>query len=321
MTSRRRKQPSRMSHEFLATVAHNETLEQARERNVRDAIAEDLGRGDWTALLVPADAGVRAQVVAKEPAVLCGQAWFERCIHQFDGEARVRWHAAEGEAVAAGSVVCDIEGLARALLGAERPALNFLQLLSATATTTRRYVDAIQGASPNPNGCAVLDTRKTLPGLRQAQKYAVRVGGGQNQRLALWDGILIKENHIAAAGGIAAALAAAQRLAAGVSVQIEVESLDELQQALDAGARSVLLDDFALEQMREAVALNAGRALLEVSGGVGLDAIRAIAETGVDRISVGRLTKDVQAVDLSMRVLGLAPGRSGGDAAQPGASA
>jgi nicotinate-nucleotide pyrophosphorylase (carboxylating) len=201
-------------------------------------------------------------------------------------------------------MVCDIEAEARALLSAERSALNFLQLLSATATQTRRYVDAIAGASPNPRGCAVLDTRKTMPGLRQAQKYAVRVGGGQNQRLALWHGILIKENHIAAAGGIAPALQAAAALGSGVPVQIEVESLDELQQALGSGATSVLLDDFTLAQMRQAVALTAGRALLEVSGSVDLTRIREIAATGVNRISVGKLTKDVRAVDLSLRVLG-----------------
>ncbi len=281
----------------------NETLEAALARNVRDALQEDLGRGDWTALLVPAGRRVQARVVAKEAAVLCGQAWFEGCVHALDAGASVRWQAGEGAAVAPGTVVCEIEADARALLSAERSALNFLQLLSATATITRRYVDAIAGASPNPRGCAVLDTRKTMPGLRQAQKYAVRVGGGQNQRLALWHGILIKENHIAAAGGIAAALAAAEALGAGVPVQIEVESLDELRQALAGGATSVLLDDFTLAQMREAVALTAGRALLEVSGGVDLASIREIAATGVDRISVGKLTKDVQAIDLSLRVL------------------
>jgi nicotinate-nucleotide pyrophosphorylase (carboxylating) len=216
----------------------------------------------------------------------------------------LHWTVAEGDSVSAGTVVCHIEAEARAVLSAERSALNFLQLLSATATQTRRYVDAIASASPNPRGCAVLDTRKTLPGLRQAQKYAVRVGGGQNQRLALWHGILIKENHIAAAGGIAPALQAAAALGSGVPVQIEVESLDELQQALASGATSVLLDDFTLAQMREAVALTAGRALLEVSGGVDLAQIRDIAATGVDRISVGKLTKDVQAIDLSLRVLG-----------------
>jgi len=282
---------------------HNETLEQAIARNVRDALMEDLGRGDWTALLVPAAHPVQARITAKEAAVVCGRAWFDGCMHALDPRARLEWHAAEGEAVVTGTVICRIEGDARALLGAERPALNFLQTLSAVATTTRSYVQAIAGASPNPRGCSILDTRKTLPGLRQAQKYAVRVGGGQNQRLALWDGILIKENHIAAAGGIAAALQAAARLAAGVPIQIEVESLDELQQALDGGATSVLIDDFSCDDMRRAVDLNAGRALLEVSGGVDLQAVREIAATGVDRISIGKLTKDVRAIDLSMRIV------------------
>jgi nicotinate-nucleotide pyrophosphorylase (carboxylating) len=280
----------------------NESLADARARNVRDALAEDIGRGDWTAQLVPAGQRVRAHVLAKEGAVLCGQPWFDACLHALDPTARIAWQAAEGDRIAAGSVACRIDADARALLSAERPALNFLQTLSAVATTTRQYVDAIAGLSPNPKGCAVLDTRKTLPGLRQAQKYAVRVGGGQNQRLALWDGILIKENHITAAGGIAAALRAAQALNAGVSIQIEVESLDEMQQALDAGATSILIDDFTLADMHRAYAINAGRALLEVSGGVDLDTIRDIARTGVDRISIGKLTKDVRAVDFSMRV-------------------
>lgn len=280
-----------------------ETLESALARNVRDALAEDIGRGDWTARLVP-DSPAHARVTAKESAVLCGQAWFDACLHTLDADATVQWHVAEGQAVQAGTVVCDIHARARALLSAERPALNFLQMLSGVASVTRQYVHAIVGASPNPRGCAVLDTRKTLPGLRQAQKYAVRVGGGQNQRLALWDGILIKENHIAAAGGIAPALQAAQALDAGVTVQIEVENLNELQQALAAGAVNVLLDDFSLADMRQAVALNQGRALLEVSGGVDLAGIREIAGTGVDRISVGKLTKDVHAIDLSLRVLG-----------------
>ena len=236
--------------------------------------------------------------------MLCGQAWFTDCVRALDPAAQVHWTQPEGSVVAAGAVVCTIEADVRALLSAERPALNFLQLLSATASVTRRYVEAIAGASPNPLGCAVLDNRKTLPGLRQAQKYAVRVGGGQNQRLALWHGILIKENHIAAAGGIGAALRAAAALDSGVPVQIEVETLDELREALDAGATSVLLDDFTLAQMRQAVVLTAGRALLEVSGSVDLTRIRDIAATGVDRISVGKLTKDVRAVDLSLRVLG-----------------
>jgi nicotinate-nucleotide pyrophosphorylase (carboxylating) len=286
------------------TFDHNESLEQAIARNVRDALMEDIGCGDWTALLVPATRQVRAQVVAKQAAVICGRPWFDGCIKALDGGARIEWMVAEGAAVAAGEVVCRIDCDARALLSTERSALNFLQSLSAVASVTRRYVQAIDGASPNPNGCMVLDTRKTLPGLRQAQKYAVRVGGGRNHRMALWDGILIKENHIAAAGGIAAALIAARALNAGVSIQIEVENLDELQQALDAGATNVLIDDFTLEDMRRAVVLNAGRALLEISGGVDLASIREFAATGVDRISVGKLTKDVQAVDLSMRVIG-----------------
>jgi len=281
----------------------NETLEAALARNVRDALAEDIGVGDWTAQLVPAGRRAQARVTAKEGAVLCGRAWFTACMVTLDATAQVTWHAQEGQPVPAGTVVCDIEADARALLSAERPALNFLQMLSGVATLTRQYVDAIAGASPNPKGCAVLDTRKTLPGLRQAQKYAVRVGGGQNQRLALWAGILIKENHIAAAGGIAPALASAAALKADVPVQIEVESLAEMRQALEAGATSILLDDFTLADMREAVQVNQGRAVLEVSGGVDLAAVRDIAATGVDRISVGKLTKDLRAVDLSLRVV------------------
>jgi nicotinate-nucleotide pyrophosphorylase (carboxylating) len=281
----------------------NETLEQARERNIHDALMEDIGRNDWTAQLVPATQRVKARVLVREDAVLCGKAWFDGCIHALDDGAHIQWHVDEGANMTANTLVCHIEANARALLSAERPALNFLQLLSATATLTRRHVDAIAGASPNPNGCAVLDTRKTVPGLRQAQKYAVRTGGGQNQRVALWHGILIKENHIAAAGGVAAALRNAQALKSGVDIQIEVENLAQLREALDAGAKSVLLDNFTEPLMREAVALTAGRALLEVSGNVQLGQIREIAATGVDRISIGRLTKDVKAVDYSMRVL------------------
>ena len=282
--------------------ATNETLAAALARNVRDALAEDIGRGDWTALLVPAGRRVTGRVTAKEPAILCGQAWFEACVKALDPSATLSWSADEGTAVVSGTEVCRIEADARALLSAERPALNFLQMLSAVASVTRQYVEAIAGLSPNPKGCVVLDTRKTLPGLRQAQKYAVRVGGGHNQRLALWDGILIKENHIAAAGGIAAALAAAQALNAGVTVQIEVESVAEMEQALAVGATSILLDDFTLADMHRACAVNAGRAVLEVSGGVDLDSIRGIARTGVDRISSGKLTKDVRAIDLSLRI-------------------
>ncbi|MDT7835608.1 carboxylating nicotinate-nucleotide diphosphorylase [Aquabacterium sp. OR-4] len=292
-----------MTERFQPTAA-NEGLEAARRRNIHDALAEDIGRADWTGLLVPATARVRAALRVREAAVLAGRDWFEGCVRALDADARLAWRCDEGALMAADSIVCDIEAQARALLAAERPALNFLQLLSATATRTRQHVDAIAGASPNPRGCAILDTRKTLPGLRQAQKYAVRVGGGCNQRLALWDGILIKENHIAAAGGIAPALAAAQALDAGVSVQIEVETIAQLREALAHGATSVLLDNFSLALMCEAVALNAGRALLEVSGGVTLAQLRDIAATGVDRISIGSLTKDVQATDYSLRVLG-----------------
>ncbi len=281
----------------------NEDLEAARARNVRDALMEDIGQRDWTAELVPAGQRVSARVLVREEAVLCGRDWFDACIAALDPAARVDWHVAEGALMGADTRVCDITSDARALLSAERPALNFLQLLSATATLTRRHVDAIAGASPNPRGCVILDTRKTLPGLRQAQKYAVRTGGGRNQRLALWHGILIKENHIAAAGGITAVLRNAAALNAGVDIQIEVETLEQLREALAAGAVSVLLDNVDLEGMRAAVALSAGRALLEVSGGVRLDQVREIAATGVDRISIGRLTKDVRATDYSMRVV------------------
>lgn len=281
----------------------NETLESALKRNVRDALYEDIGRGDWTAKLVPAQRRVNAHVVAKEPAVLCGAPWFESCVLTLDKRAEVEWLATEGSAVSAGTVLCRIVSDARALLSAERSALNFLQMLSAVATETRKYTDAIAGVSPNPNGCVVLDTRKTLPGLRQAQKYAVRIGGGTNHRMALWDGILIKENHITAAGGIGAALHAAQTLASEVNIQIEVENLEELQEALACGATNILLDDFTLEDMKRASDLSAGRAVLEVSGGVNLESLQAIAATGVDRISTGKITKDVRAIDLSMRIV------------------
>ena len=282
---------------------HNETLEQARARNILDALREDIGRQDWTAQLVPAGQRVRARVLVREAAVLCGRDWFDGCFAAVDPTARIAWHVAEGDRMAPDTLVCHIEADARGLLTAERPALNFLQLLSGTASLTRAHVDAVGDASPNPRGCAVLDTRKTLPGLRQAQKYAVRVGGGHNQRMALWHGILIKENHIAAAGGVAAALERARALHAGVDIQVEVESIDQLREALDAGAVSVLLDNFTLPAMADAVAVTAGRALLEVSGNVQLDQMARIAATGVDRISIGRLTKDVRATDYSMRVL------------------
>lgn len=283
---------------------YNETLEQARVRNVRDALTEDVGRCDWTSLLAPEGQSVRAQLIVRQEAVLCGQDWFNDTLHALDPQASVRWHFAEGAKMPADAMVCEITADARAMLCAERTAINFLQLLSWTATVTRQHVDAIEGASPNPKGCMILDTRKTIPGLRQAQKYAVRTGGGKNQRLALWHGILIKENHITAAGGIAQALLRAEQLNSGVEIQIEVEDLNELQQALDAGATNVLIDNFSTQQMRDAVALSAGRALLEASGGISLTQLRSIAETGVDRISIGKLTKDIAAVDYSLRVIG-----------------
>ncbi len=281
---------------------HNESLEQARQRNINDALLEDIGKGDWTAMLVPDDGTVTAKLIVRQEAVLCGQAWFEGCLKKLDSSAQIKWSYNEGDLMQANTTVCDIVAKPRALLSAERPAINFLQTLSWTASITREHVKAIEGASPNPKGCAVLDTRKTIPGLRQAQKYAVTVGGGKNQRLALWHGILIKENHIAAAGGVSAAMRAAIALNSGVDIQIEVENMSELQEALSAGAKSILIDNFSLDQMREAVTITQGAALLEASGGVSLDQLKHIAATGVDRISIGKLTKDVIAVDFSLRV-------------------
>ncbi|PHV11049.1 carboxylating nicotinate-nucleotide diphosphorylase [Chitinimonas sp. BJB300] len=266
-------------------------------QQVATALIEDIGRNDWTATLIAADRQGRATVLVREAAVVCGQPWFAECFRQVDAGVSIDWKVAEGSHVAANTVLCEIVGPARALLTAERSSLNFLQLLSAVATETYRYVAAIGGTSAK-----IHDTRKTLPGLRLAQKYAVKVGGGENQRIGLYDGILIKENHIAAAGGIAQALKAAFQLApADVSIQIEVENLAELDQALIAGAKSVLLDNMSLVEMVEAVRRSAGKAVLEASGGVDMRTVRAIAETGVDRISIGKLTKDIQAIDLSMR--------------------
>lgn len=272
-------------------------------RNVDDALAEDIGAGDLTAELVPFGRRVRATVISREPGILCGAAWFELCILKLDPEAEVFWAMEDGARIVPNQVLCEILANARALLSAERSALNFLQLLSGVATKARTYADAISGTKAQ-----VVDTRKTLPGLRIAQKYAVHCGGGGNHRLALWDAILIKENHILAAGGIAEALEEA-RLAADRAgerckfIQIEVEDLDQLKVALDAGANMILLDNFSLDMMRNAAHINAGRAILEASGNVTLETIRSIAETGVDRISVGSLTKDVVALDLSMRFI------------------
>ncbi len=266
--------------------------------NVAAALAEDIGEADWTALLIPEARAGAATVISRQAAVICGQPWFDEVFRQVDPAVRIEWQVAEGAVVEAGAVLCEINGAARSLLTAERSALNFLQTLSAVATETRRYVDVVAGTSAK-----VLDTRKTLPGLRRAQKYAVLVGGGDNQRMGLYAGILIKENHILAAGSIRAALEAARALAPSqVPIQVEVENLAELDEALAAGASSVLLDNMSNDEMREAVTRAGSRALLEASGGVDLYSIRAIAETGVDRISIGKLTKDVQAVDLSMRL-------------------
>jgi nicotinate-nucleotide pyrophosphorylase (carboxylating) len=266
-------------------------------RTVAASLAEDVGTGDLTARLIPADVNARGRVITREPAVICGTAWFEAAFEALDPSSAVLWHVTDGDFAQPGQPLCDVMASARALLTAERTALNFLQLLSATATNTRRFVEAIAGTRAR-----IVDTRKTLPGLRLAQKYAVSVGGGANHRIGLYDGILIKENHVIAAGGIPAALEAARAIApSNVFIQVEVEDLAELRQALAAGATMILLDNMSLELMREAVGITAGRAVLEASGGVNLERVRAIAETGVDRISIGSLTKDVRAIDLSLR--------------------
>ncbi len=277
------------------------SLEEEIERNVAAALAEDVGSGDLTAQLVPAGVITRATVIARESAVLCGTAWFSCCFRKLDPAIRIEWKAADGDLVVANQILCTIEGLARALLTGERTALNFLQLLSGVASKARQYADIVSGTR-----ASIVDTRKTLPGLRLAQKFAVKCGGGANHRLGLYDAILIKENHIHAAGSIAAAMAAAIRVADDTGgqctfIQVEVESISELKQALDAGAKMILLDNMNFDLMREAVAITAGRASLEASGNVSLDTVRRIAETGVDRISIGGLTKDVRALDLSMR--------------------
>lgn len=262
------------------------------------ALAEDVGEGDLTAGLVDAGRRARARVLARESAVICGAPWADAALRQVDPDVQVTWHVGEGQRCKAGEVVLEAEGRARSLLTAERTALNFLQLLSGVATKTALYVDAVRGTR-----AAIVDTRKTLPGLRLAQKYAVRMGGGTNHRIGLYDAVLIKENHIAAAGGVTAVLDAARRVAPQAAfVEIEVETLAQLQEALAAGAQMVLLDNMDLPTLREAVRINAGRAILEISGGVTLDTLRALAETGVDRISIGTLTKDVKATDFSMRL-------------------
>jgi nicotinate-nucleotide pyrophosphorylase (carboxylating) len=271
------------------------------ERNVRLALWEDIGSGDLTANLIPAEENSTAMVISRESAVLCGTEWFNACFRQLAPRAKVHWFAHDGETIRNGQPLCEISGRARSLLSGERTALNFLQLLSSVATETRRYVDAVADT-----GATIVDTRKTLPGLRLAEKYAVKCGGGTNHRLGLYDGILIKENHILAAGGIEPALRAAEKAGSGAGfVQIEVETLEDLRVALDAGAKLVLLDNFDIDKLWEAVVLNVRltnkAAILEASGGITLENVRAVAKTGVDRISIGSLTKNVKAIDLSMR--------------------
>jgi len=275
----------------------DDLLLNAMAADIEEALAEDIGTGDITAQMLPDDKWVKANVIVREEAVLCGAPWFEAVMQKLDARIRIAWHYAEGDLMSAHSEVCRIEAPVKSLLTAERCALNFLQLLSAVATLTRQYVQSIAGTRAK-----IYDTRKTIPGLRMAQKYAVRVGGGQNQRMALYDAILIKENHIAASGGIRQALQAASQNQ-GFPVQIEVENLAQLKEALDAGARSVMLDNFSLDMMKEAVQQTGGRAELEASGGIHRDSIRAIAETGVDRISIGELTKSVRAIDYSLSVV------------------
>jgi nicotinate-nucleotide pyrophosphorylase (carboxylating) len=261
------------------------------------ALAEDVGAGDLTAGLVPAGRRAQAVVMAREAAIVCGGPWFVAAVRQLDPQATITWAVPEGRRCAVGQPVVEIRGDARALLTAERTALNFLQLLSAVATKTSTYVEAVRGTKAR-----IVDTRKTLPGLRLAQKYAVRTGGGANHRIGLYDAVLIKENHIAAAGGVTPVLRAAAEVAASADfVQIEVETLDQLREALAAGAKMLLLDNMDMPTLREAVRLNEGRAVLEISGGVTLERVRELAETGVDRISIGALTKDVKATDYSMR--------------------
>ena len=276
-------------------------LAQLAQDDVTRALAEDVGAGDLTASLIPADRATHARVLARESAVVCGSAWVQAAVLRLDPTAQITWHVTDGQRCAENQVVFEVHGSARALLTAERTALNFLQLLSGVATKTAQYVDIVQGTRAH-----IVDTRKTLPGLRLAQKYAVRCGGGTNHRVGLYDAILIKENHIAAAGGIPQVMAQAAHLAAEADfVEIEVETLVQLREALDCGAKMVLLDNMDLPALQEAVRINAATAspaILEISGGVTLDGLRALAETGVDRISIGTLTKDVRATDYSMRL-------------------
>ena len=277
------------------------TIQDLQRPNLADIdrfLAEDIGSGDLTALILPETAYASATVITREEMVIAGQAWFAAVFERLDPDVQITWLAEEGSAMDAGSMLCVVRGPARILMTGERTALNLLQTLSSTATVASTYARAVEGT-----GVRILDTRKTIPGLRQAQKYAVRCGGCHNHRIGLYDAILIKENHILAAGSITRAIRDAMALNAAVMMEIEVETLPELKEALDAGAKRILLDEFTLPMLREAVRVNGGRAELEVSGNVTLDTVRQIAETGVDFISVGALTKNVRAIDLSMRVV------------------
>jgi len=272
-------------------------IEETITRDVTRALTEDMGGGDLTAKLVPADRAAQARLLTRVDGVLCGTEWFNRTFEELDPDIEIFWHHEDGDDIVAGSSLCELEGNARAMLSAERTAINFVQLLSGVATRTRQFVRAVEGTRAR-----IVDTRKTLPGLRIAQKYAVATGGGTNHRIGLYDGILVKENHIHAAGGLKEAIRQALHdVDPGMMLQVEVETLDQLREALDAGAKLVLLDNFDLAKMREAVKIAGDRAELEASGGVNLQNVRAIAETGVHRISIGSLTKDVEALDLSMR--------------------
>ncbi|WP_426140126.1 carboxylating nicotinate-nucleotide diphosphorylase [Pseudomonas sp. DWP3-1-2] len=273
------------------------TLTAEIEANVRRALQEDVGSGDITAQLIPAERLAKASVISRDAAVIAGTAWVDAVFRQVDPRVAVHWQVVDGDRVQPDQILFHLEGPARSLLTGERSALNFLQMLSGVATKAQHYADKVTGTQVQ-----LLDTRKTLPGLRMAQKYAVTCGGCHNHRIGLFDAFLIKENHIAASGGIAEAISAARKIALGKPVEIEVENLAELRQALDAGADIVMLDELSLEDMREAVAINAGRAKLEASGGINDQTLRVVAETGVDYISIGALTKDVKAVDLSMRL-------------------
>lgn len=274
-----------------------DSLQSSIEEEVRRALAEDIGTGDITAALIPAERQARATIISREPAVLCGTTWADEVFRQVDPAIQVQWLAADGDRLQPNEPFCQLSGPARGLLSGERCALNFIQTLSATATRSRYFADLVEGT-----GVRLLDTRKTLPGLRLAQKYAVTCGGCHNHRIGLFDAFLIKENHIAACGGIQAAVSQARALAPGKPVEVEVESLDELRQALEAGADIVMLDELSNADMRTAVAINTGRAKLEASGGINESTLRTVAETGVDYISIGSLTKDIKAVDLSMRL-------------------